>query len=291
MAIDDATLAAAVQNAIDGFAASMTVEEPNPQPTSHRSFKITILEDEASVQNIGRYLVGLVLQVVSEDLRILGEAVPPDAAAWATVKADLDRLIGASNNIDADFRSTRRDPWIMEALTRLIVHASDATTTGFPTDIVAVTRVTPNVTRSGLDLVGIYRAPGTLDFVVGEVKATRDNLNGNLSECYSTFKQVAKGHRSLELRTHLQTLALPLGAADRERVAKMMYSAHPVLIPIVSHGPSEAFNAGRQREKLRAKLAAQPERLRFVICPIAGYLEFFDGVAEAMRSHVTEMMA
>jgi hypothetical protein len=172
---------------------------------------------------------------------------------------DVERLVGSSNKLDPDFRSTRRDPWIMEALARLLVHVSDAITTGFPPEIMAVSRVTPSVTRSGLDLVGIYREADGLGFLVGEVKATRDNLNGNLSDCYATFGQVSSGARSLEIRTHLQNLSLALPAADRERVATIMYSSQPTLMPIVSHGPSVTFNAGRTRERLREKAETASE--------------------------------
>lgn len=283
VSIDAATLAAAVEASRADFATRVIVEEPDPQPSSHRSFAITGMESPAAVQSIGCYLVALVIQAVTEDLQILGEAVPPDAHAWGEVESNLGELIGASNEVDEDFRVTRRDPWIMEALTRLMVHTADVQTNGFPSDILAATRVTPSVTRSGMDLVAISRAPADLDCLVGEVKATEDNLTGNLSNCYSTFKEVATGDRSLELRTHLQNLALPLPAAERERVSKMMYSARPILMPIVSHGPLVAFAPGRSREKLRARLLSPPERFRFIMCPLEDYRAFFDGVAEAMR--------
>ena len=99
-----------MEEAIAALAGRLALDVHSPCPGSHTVIRVADLESVESVEALVRYLVGLIAGVVAVDLtvseRYLG--VGPDFAA--ELRAEVERVVGASNAITDGFRDTRRNP-------------------------------------------------------------------------------------------------------------------------------------------------------------------------------------
>jgi hypothetical protein len=153
--------AVVMEEAIAALAGRLALDVHSPCPGSHTVIRVADLESVESVEALGRYLVGLIAGVVAVDLtvseRYLG--VGPDFAA--ELRAEVERVVGASNAITDGFRDTRRNPWIAECLGHLMLMiAGDDPGLCVPGRVWAATVPHDKVSKQGLDLVAVYDDDG-----------------------------------------------------------------------------------------------------------------------------------
>ena len=124
---------------------------------------------------------------------------------------------------------------------------------------------------------------GELVIGVAEVKATADNVNGNISACYEELRQVRSPQRNYELRTRIHGFANGLGDAELVMLPRALYDGPRALLPYVGHGSAETFDFGRSREAMRASLGVHAPDLRYVLVDLDDFNDFFDRLAESTR--------
>jgi hypothetical protein len=93
--------------------------------TSHRVAVVHGLEAPAVVENLAIYLVGAgFARGIRSSLRIAREflALAPDEET--EVARSVRAVIGNDNAVDSDFKSNRRDPWIAEGISHLVLWLS-----------------------------------------------------------------------------------------------------------------------------------------------------------------------
>lgn len=273
-----------VRHAVACFARGLQVAKDSSSGT-HVGYQVRGLHTHESIEFIATYTAGCTLPLTSTTLESAPTFLPQDSAGWDLIRQGLEAQIGVDNTISEVEKTTRRNPWLMESICRFITHSADeaAVDAGFSESLLALSPLTFSVTRQGLDVISLLLRRDELIIGVAEVKATADNINGNISACYDELRQVSSPKRSYELRTRIHGFANGLGDAELAMLPRALYDGPRALLPYVGHGSADAFDFARSREAMRATLGVDASDLRYVLVDLNDFNDFFDRLAESTR--------
>ncbi|GAB3219279.1 hypothetical protein GCM10027447_01760 [Glycomyces halotolerans] len=262
-----------------------------PGPASHTVLIADGIEKPAAVRALGRYLTGVVAGIVGLDARITDELLQDWTDGPAELAADLQALLGADNVFDTEkqqkFKTTARDPWIAEGIGHaLLVIRARASTNLLPGAVHAVKKLHPRPNIPGIDLLAIYDDGDDIAVTIGECKASSKHATNNLASAAKFFKEVDAGDYGYILREEIAALRPVLPEPIKPQVTNALWRRSRCYVPAIAY--AEDFDPHCERAHLAA-LVPPPDRRRLVAVELSDFHGFFDAVADAMRTAVTEV--
>jgi hypothetical protein len=95
-----------MREAVAALAGALGLQEHDPCPGSHTVIRVEAIESAEAVEGLGRYLVGMIAGVVAVDLSVSQRYLGSGPEFGAELRAEIERVVGASNEILNGFRDT-----------------------------------------------------------------------------------------------------------------------------------------------------------------------------------------
>jgi hypothetical protein len=259
----------------------------SPQPDSHWCLNVSGIDSPVSVAALGVYCTGLIAQVVRVDLSLSDALLGRTDVFRDRLNAMVVRAVGNSNAIDETFRTKQRDPWITEALGHLLFGMTkDEPNDCLPGGIEALTLPHLQVREQGLDLVGVFAVDGTPGIAVGESKASETGAGSQLARAVELFRALEDQERDEDILQALNLMSGYLPAALVEKLPAAIWDGDRVYCPVLTFRVN--FDPSTNRPDGIGAIALTSDRKRVVAMRLATYRNFFDSVADAMRSAIED---
>lgn len=274
-----------VSDAMDLLGDSVRFTCLDPQPASHSGVFVSEIESATCIEALGQYGTGLIAQVVGVDLRLSDALFGNSPGFRDTLKRNVERTVGASNTISANFRAYQRDPWITEALGHLLVAlASREANHCVPGTVHALTLPHTQVREQGLDLVGVAELDGGVALCIAESKASEGSPGSQLSKAVKLFKAIDARDRDNDLLQALNIFRNYLTAEIRAELPEAMWSRDRLYAPVISF--RTGLDPSTERPTTLGQLNPPSHQRRLICVRLEDYGAFFNGVADAMRAAV-----
>jgi hypothetical protein len=274
-----ATINAWMGDAVQATVARLTFS--NQSVASHQTLTVGGWNQPALHQRIARYLVGLRVNAITAALAVRCELTdsPADIAeVWKNVVA----IVGeTATSLTANQISTRRNPWIAEALWHLCMAASRQRAELHPPgQVLAVSLPHVNTTDPGLDLAVLFHDGVTHGLSVIETKAYENNVTAAMNSCIVFFGQIDEGLHNPRLRQIVSTLRGEL--ADQAHISDGLWKDRRCYLPNVHYDNNNPVDWGVAREDF-APLVPGPANIFIMPHAITGFSHFFTQIADQMR--------
>ena len=261
-------------------------------PTSHTAVIASGLDDARVRTAVGRYLVGVIAGAIQQDAQLSAALLPVGDVGRADVRASVETAVGANNEFQTRekifFRDRVRNAWIGEGVAHaLLVVRSRVENVVVPGPVCAISKPHDLPSTPGLDAVAVYDVGGYPFVAIGESKSTKRRGLEELRNAARMFAKIDKNTYGSALRSELGTLRQVLPETLKERVTNALWQESACYLPVIVHG--DAFEHLRDRAWL-ASLSPPADRRRVLVIALADFYDFFDGVADAMRAAVDEVV-
>jgi hypothetical protein len=254
--------------------------------TNHNSHTYLQINGFCSTQSLvatSIYLVGSIAQCVQSDLT-LREALFDDGTRDSDLTRDVEGVIGPAA-ADDQFKIKKRDPWIWEAISHLIVHLSRIAQDFHPSGLVlAKTQVKYDINDHGLDLIALYEA-AELGVTAGESKAYLDDPGRAIIDAANRLSEVDKSLRDSEIRATVNQLSPAISAAHRRKLGGAFWRRERTYYPFVCCDATAAVDWTQPRRVLN-RLDIPPEKKLLVPLSIPNARQVFEALSLNMRQYV-----
>ncbi|WP_159401085.1 hypothetical protein [Streptomyces sp. NRRL B-24484] len=280
-----------VERALQDLQEELSFEEIEGAPT-HTVISASGLESPSSTAAFGMYLVGALAGAVRHDAQLCADMLPSGIDGQQELTWAVTRLIGENNTFtskpEISFRDTKRNAWIAEGVMHalLVVRARvENSLLSGPVNALAELHTIP--TQQGLDAVAIYSEPSGPVVAIGESKASRLGGSAQLTEASQIFRDVDELKYGPELRSKLATLKMALPSEIAELVSNSLWLQHRCYFPMIVH--ELEFDLLAKRDAL-GRLLPSIERRRVIALRLKEFHDFFNSVADSMRSSVLKVV-
>ena len=243
--------------------------------------------DECTLEATAVYLVAAIAQTIEGNLRI-PTALFDDDQLTLELARDVRSVIG-DTDYDSAFIKTRRDPWMWEAISHMLVHLSRHANGFHPSGrVLAKTNVKHDVNDHGLDLIAIYEAPTkpNLGISAGECKAYLDDPSRAITDASTKLREVDANKRDIDIRATVNQLRGFLDTNAQSQLAGSFWRDERTYLPFVCCDQSSAAQWSRARNSLR-RLAVPVSRKLLYPLPLAAAREKFERIGHFMRRYVS----
>lgn len=282
-----------MSGALDGLRNALTLDVHQPTPGSHAVIHISGIETDQAVADLATYLVGVIASVVAVDLSITERYLGAGPDYAAQLRREVERVIGATNQVTDGFRDTRRNPWVAECLAHLLlIIAGEQVGLCVPGRVWAATVPHDKVSKQGLDLLAVYDDGGQPSLCIGESKASALHAGHHLNASIRLFREVDDRERDYEIRTMMiNSLETHIPAELREQVPGMFWRDSRLYMPVIGYEAGSGFNPTTDRPNTFGRLLVTVDRRRCVSIALGDFHAFFDAVANKMRDAITTYTA
>jgi hypothetical protein len=274
-----------ISNALDVLEKKVTVKIAAAN-FSHTSLEVAGLDNPEVVAACARFLIGFLAGAIGLDAK-LGKSMMIDAShASAELGKQCLSLLGPDNKFDTDetqrFRDQRRNAWIAEGVAHaLLVARAKAVNDLVPGAVLAVNAMHPIPSAPGLDAVALYIDGADLTVAVGESKASRKSGSTELTNAAGMFAKIDAAEYGVELRTVLAGLRPVIPPQYTTQVSDSLWRDRRCYLPFILH--ERPFPLDKNRPSL-SQLKPSAAQKRLVAIRIGDFYDFFDAVADEMRS-------
>jgi hypothetical protein len=274
-----ATINAWMVDAVQAVVAQLTFS--SQAVASHQLLNVAGWSQPALRQSIARYLVGLRVNAITAALAVrcdLTDSPADTVEVWDNVVA----IVGATGtSLNANEVSTRRNPWIAEALWHLCMAASRQRGELHPPgQVLAVSLPHVKTTDPGLDLAVLFHDGVTHGLSVIETKAYENNVTAAMNSCIVFFREIDGGLHNPRLRQIVSTLRGEL--ADQAHISDGLWKDRRCYFPNVHYDNANLVDWGTARAEF-VRLVPGPANIFIMPHAIAGFSQFFTQIADQMR--------
>jgi len=274
-----ATIKTWMDEAVQAVTAQLTFA--NQTVASHRVLTVSGWHHSALRQPIARYLVGLRVNAITAALAVrcdLTDAPADVAEVWANVVS----IVGPEeNSLSKKQISTRRNPWIAEALWHLCMAVSQQRVELHPPGkVLAVTLPHVKTTDPGLDLAVLFHDGATHGLSVIETKAYENDVGAAMVSCIGFFGQIDGGLHNPRLRQVVSMLRAEL--ADQAHISDGLWKNRRCYLPNVHYDNANPIDWAAERTDF-APLVPGPANIFVMPHAITGFSQFFTQIADQMR--------
>lgn len=265
--------------------------EVTSTPTnSHRLLTVTGLDrSPGCLRELAVYCVGQIAKAVQVNLKIRADLLGDDDEACVQLTRDVSSVIGENNDaLTAIQKRDERDPWLFEALSHLFVNLSTRKKAFLPVgSLIGLTMTHGHVKEPGLDLVAIY-VDTTVGLSIGESKAWEDDPSGGLREAAEKFLEVDSGTYDPDLRAIVGQMRSAMPDEFQGQITGAFWREERAYLPFI--GYSSTHNPRWTSERKAFKSLGVPSTHRILVpLPIDGFRDFFDDLADAMRTYLASL--
>jgi len=177
---------------------SHTLVREQSECQTHSVLRADNLDEESCLEAAAIYLVSAIAQSIDANLRIR-EALFDEESLSRDLHADVVAVIG-ENSADAEFKTMKRDPWMWEGISHMLIHLSREEKEFHPSGaVLAKTSIKYDVNDHGLDVITIYEAGG-LGISAGECKAYLADPTRAIVDATHKLSEVDSNKRDNEIR-------------------------------------------------------------------------------------------
>lgn len=276
----------AMESSIEHLTNSMRYEVL--EADTHRTIIVTCWnDDDQNRKAVARYLVGLRACAIDAALNIRArlEDTPEDRSEIMQSVADI--IGGSDVELTIDQKQDERNPWIAEGIWHLCMTIAKRRPGIHPMgNIIALNPIHVVAKDRGLDVIAIYmeeEAIFGLSFI--ESKAYKNNPNGAINDAVALFKNVDQGKYATRIRQAVQVMRASLPPNTQAAISTSFWKRKRSYIPNPHYDESHRINWAGTRPSFRS---LEPDRANILVMPhiICGFDEFFDNIADEMRSFV-----
>lgn len=253
---------------------------------THSIIEIGGYGDDSTLRATAVYLVGAIANSIEANLK-LRKALFNEDNIGRELKRDVFTVIGSPDS-NKRFITTRRNPWMWEAMSHMIVHLSRHVEGLHPSGrILAKTSVKHDVNDHGLDLIAIYRIPEgeELGISAGECKAYLKDPSRGIADASKRFKEVDESRRDIDIRATVNQLRGFLNNKDRSELAGTFWRDERSYLPFVCCETELSPKWSRQRKSLGRLDVPVSHKILYPL-PLPSAWEKFDCISRFMRKYV-----
>ena len=250
---------------------------------SHSVLLVHGCDDDESLEATAVYLVAAIAQTVDSILRIR-QALFDSTHLNRDLTTDIVSVIGDQNS-DDDFKARRRDPWIWEAISHMLIHLSRLNDKFHPSgQVLAKTVLKHNVNDHGLDLIAIYRATD-LGISAGECKVYLNDPARAIADASNRLSEIDENKRDVDLRAVVTQLRGLLADDVQASLAGAFWRNERSYLPFICCDDERSLNWVGPRTALQ-RLDVPVNRKILYPFPLVHARNTFDRICELMRSYV-----
>ena len=258
---------------------------------THRTIIVTCWNDnDLNRRAVAHYLVGLRACAIDAALNIRAELedTPRDRSE---IVQSVIHLVGESNDkLTADQKQDERNPWIAEGIWHLCMAIAKRRPDIHPVgNIIALNPIHVASKDHGLDIAAIYQEEEAIfGLSLIESKAYKKDPNGAIGDIVTFFEGVDEGNHATRIRQAVQVMRASLPANTQGALSKSFWKRRRSYLPNPHYEESCEIDWTRSRPSF-GKL--EPDRANILVMPhmICGFDDFFDNIADEMRSFVRSL--
>ena len=280
-----ATIDAWMAEAVHAAATQLTFTQQ--AVASHQVLTITGWHQPALLQSVARYMVGLRVNAISAGLAVRCGLTDTPADA-IEVWDNVIQIVGeTATSLNDNQISTRRNPWIAEALWHLCMAAARQSTDLHPPgQVLAVSMPHVKTTDPGVDLAVLFQDGATYGLSIIETKAYENNVGAAMSLCVRLFGEIDEGVHNVRLRQLVG--ALRAGLAAQGSISDGLWKNRRCYFSNVHYDDVNQIDWTSARADFAPLVPGGPN---IYVMPhaITGFSQFFTQVADRMRAEAEEL--
>ena len=249
---------------------------------SHSVVLVTGCGAEDALEATAVYLVAAIAQTIDDNLRIR-QALFDASDLQRALPVDIVSVIGDEDS-DDDFKTRRRDPWMWEGISHMLIHLSRHNDKFHPSGhVLAKASLKYDVNGHGLDLIAIYRSD-TIGISAGECKAYLDNPSRAIADASNRLSEIDENKRDIELRAVINQLRGVLDDDVQEGLAGAFWKNERSYLPFICCDDDRSLNWLGDRTVLQ-RLNVPTDRKILYPVPLVHGRDTFDRICAFMRSY------
>lgn len=267
-----------VARALQVLATTLVLEQSRCQ--THSVLRTENLDEESCVEATAIYLVSAIAQSIEANLMIRKALFDEDSLA-RDLHADVVAVIG-NPATNAEFKTMKRDPWLWEGISHMLIHLSREEKQFHPSgNVLAKTSIKYDVNDHGLYVITIYDASG-LGISAGECKAYLADPARAIVDATQKLSEVDSNKGDIEIRAAVNQLRSALKVKARKQLAGSFWKDERTYIPFVCCDEEYARDWNRNRNSLR-KLGIPVSRKILMPLVLPNVRAAFDRICDYMR--------
>ena len=278
------TLKGDVQEAIRFLSTRLSVRVS--QGTTHSVLLVDNFDEECTMEAIAVYLVASVAQSIKHNLHIR-EALFDEEHFRLDLRRDVHSVIGETDS-DEQFIITRRDPWMWEAISHMLIYLSRKSCAFHPSGrILAKTNVKHDVTGHGLDVIAIYETPQDrrIGISAGECKAYFQDPERGISDASTKLAEVDQNKRDVDIRATVSQLSGFLDADAYSKLAGAFWREERSYLPFICCDKTVTKQWSSARSSL-GRLSVPVRRKLLIPIALSAARKKFATMAHLMRKYI-----
>lgn len=251
---------------------------------THTVLFVEKFADSETLEATAIYLVGAIAVAIDQNL-CLRETLYKEDRIVRELSDDVLSVI-RDVDVDAEYKTMVRDPWLWEGISHMFVHLSTLNSDFHPSGAILVkTSIKHDVHDHGLDLISIYRGTD-IGLSAGECKAYLDNPARGIRDASKILGEIDANLRDKELRSTVTQLRHALAPADKEQIAGAFWRNERSYLPFVCCDVENSCNWTSSRTSLN-RLQIPAKKRILVPLSLEAARDVFDSICSLMREYST----
>lgn len=251
---------------------------------THSVLRIEGIESTECLEATAIYLAGSIAVAVEQNMNIR-QALYGEGEIARDLSRDIENVIKYDNNITKEFRTKKRDPWLWEGISHLMVHLSRVEPGLHPPGyVLAKTTVKHDVNDHGLDLVGIYFGE-VLGVIAGESKAYLKDPGRGIRDASNRLREVDLQRRDSELRSTVAQLRHSIPENVQDQVAGAFWHQERSYFPFICCDSAHAVDWSSGKRPSLNKLNVPVSKKLLLPLSITSANTVFDSICSLMRAY------
>ena len=266
--------------ALDVLAERLSIEQSAGE--SHSVLFVTGLTHAQSLEATAVYLVAAIAHAIQANLRIR-KALFDTNDLHRDLKNDIMSVV-AGEDADDNFKTTRRDPWMWEGISHMLVHLSRRDSRFHPSGpVLAKIGLKLDLTDHGFDVIAIYNAD-EVGISAGECKAYLDNPSRAITDASNVLHEIDENKRDSDLRAAVSQLQSALDDPLQATLAGAFWKRERSYLPFICCDDDRSLDWLQARSVLR-RLDVPISRKILYPLPLLHGKGTFDRIARLMHSY------
>lgn len=251
---------------------------------SHSVMTISGFDRIETFQAIAIYLVSAISQNIDYSL-IIRKALFNEEEFFRDLEQDVISVIGKAD-VDNNFKRKKRDPWLLEGISHMLIHLSRLVPGFHPIGrVLAKTNIKYDIHDHGLDVIAIYDSK-TLGITAGECKAYLSDPSRAIYDAAIKLKEVDANERDIEIRCTINQLRSSLALDDMKKIAGSFWKNERSYLPFICYDNKYERDWSLKRDVMSQLDVPISHKILFPLSLFEAR-NSFDKICDLMREYLT----
>ncbi len=252
---------------------------------THCYIKVEDINDSKTKKYLSIYLVNIAAQLIQINLDIWA-GLFDEKSCHLDVRKSLTNIIGEDNSICEQEKTTKRNPWILECISHLLLNLVRSNSVICDCllpygRLHGLEIVHKSANEPGLDLIGLYETD-SIGICIGETKAYEKSPSKGLKDAFQKFHQVENGDYDSDIRAFISNIRYSLDREIQNKISGSFWRNERRYYPTIGYSNERKPRWNQNREYIKS-LEISCDKKIIIPLSICDFRDFFDDIAENMR--------